>query len=121
MKLFYCPVCARVYCLPEEVSYLCGRNHDVSIWADGKARKFVISTKSETNRPPWPVPAVVEEREIPGEELTETWLEECPYPDDEDYGDMRRHFGYGAPGGKHLTREQALKKYSMYVLKPVEG
>lgn len=120
MKLLYCPVCARVYCLTDDASYLCGRNHDLSTWADGKVRRFVIANKSETNKPPWPVPPVVEEREIFNEEFVEAWLDGCPYPEDEDFGDVRRHFGYGAPGGKHLTREQVLEKYSQFVLKPVE-
>ena len=83
-------------------------------------RRFVISQKTESDRPPWPIPAVVEEREILTQELTESWVDSCPYPEDADYGDVRRHFGYGAPGGRHLTKEQVLAKYAAFVLKPVE-
>lgn len=120
MKLHFCPACSRVYYLSEDTPYLCGKNHAATAWPDGKVRKFVISEKTETNKPPWPVPAVAEEREMLTQEFTEAWLDECPNPEDEDYGDVRRHFGYGAPGGRHLTREEVLEKYALFVLKPVE-
>jgi hypothetical protein len=58
-----------------------------------------------------------EERELLRQELSETWLDECKYPDDTDYGNYRRHFGYGAPGARHLTRQNVLEKYSKYVLR----
>jgi hypothetical protein len=121
MKLYYCPACARVYFLTEGSFYLCGRNHAPSVWPDGKMRRFYISEKSETNRPPWPVPTMAEERELSRQELSETWLDECKYPDDRDYGNYRRHFGYGAPGARHLTKENVLEKYSKYVLNPAES
>lgn len=90
------------------------------MWADGKVRRFVISNKTDTNKPPWPIPTLVEEREILYQDLTETWVDLCPNPDDTDFGDVRRHFGYGAPGGRHLTRDEVLEKYTQFVLKPVE-
>lgn len=121
MKLFYCPTCARVYFLTEGPSYLCGRTHVPSVWADGRMRRFNISEKTDTNRPPWPLPLMVEERELLRQELTETWLDECKYPDDIEFGNYRRHFGYGAPGGRHLTWMQVLEKYTKYVLKPAEN
>ena len=119
-KLYFCPSCSRVYCLAEGPDYLCGRNHAPAIWPDGRVRRFNISEKEETNKPPWQIPGLVEERELLTQELTESWLGECPNPDDEDYRDVRRHFGYGAPGGRHLTKGQVLEKYGPYVLKPVE-
>jgi hypothetical protein len=63
---------------------------------------------------------VVEERELLNQDVIEMWLDECKYPEDENYGDVRRHFGYGAPGGKHLTRDQVLERYTQFVLKPVD-
>lgn len=120
MRFYYCPSCSRVYYLPKDVEYLCGRNHAPAIWADGKVRRFVISDKTDTNKPPWPIPTVVEERELLTQELTETWIAPCEHPEDQDYGDVRRHFGYGAPGGKHLTKEQVIEKYSSFVLKPTD-
>lgn len=119
MRLHYCPTCTRVYYLDEETHYICGRVHATSVWADGITRNFVISERSESNRPPWPIPSVVEEREMLQQELTESWLTECKYPDDRDYGDYRKHFGYGAFGGRHLTMDEVVKKYSAYVLQPV--
>ena len=107
--------------MDEGHEYLCGRNHAPSIWPDGRVRRFNISEKEETNRPPWPIPELVEERELLTQELTESWLNECQNPEDEDYGDVRRHFGYGAPGGRHLTKEQVIAKYEGFVLKSVEG
>jgi hypothetical protein len=83
-------------------------------------RRFVISTRTEINRPPWPIPEVAEERELLSQEYTESFLAPCEHPEDPDYSDVRRHFGYGAPGGKHLTKEQVLQKYSLFVLRPVE-
>ncbi len=121
LRLYFCPSCARVYFLPKDTPYLCGRNHVASVWPDGRVRRFVISNRSETDKPPWPVPTVAEEREILNEEFTEAWVDECPHPEDTDYGDVTRHFGFGAPGGRHLTREQVLEKYSPYVLRPVES
>ncbi len=120
MKLYYCPTCTRVFYLSEG-AYLCGRNHVAQAWPDGRLRRFVISNKEETNKPPWMVPDVVEERELLTQEYTESWVDACQYPEDTDYGDVRRHFGYGAPGGRHLTKDQVLEKYSMFVLQPVEG
>ncbi len=119
-KLYFCPACSRVYYLEEGPDYLCGRNHAPSIGADGRARRFNISHKEETNRPPWIIPPVVEERELLTEELTESWLDACPNPDDQDFGDVRRHFGYGAPGGRHLTTNEVLVKYGQFILKLVE-
>ena len=75
---------------------------------------------SETNKPPWPIPQMVEERELFRQELMEVWVVECKYPDDTDLRNTRRHFGYNAPGGKHLTRGEVLTKYSDYVLQPAE-
>ena len=120
LKLYYCPACARVYCLKEESRYLCGRIHSASVWADGRTRKFFISERSEINRPPWEIPEVVEERELLNEDVTETWLGACEHPEDTNYGDVQRHFGYGAPGGRHLTRSQVISKYGMFVLEPTE-
>jgi hypothetical protein len=87
---------------------------------DGKTRRFYIAEKAEINRPPWAIPEVVEERELFNEDVTETWLSPCEHPEDTDYGDVRRHFGYGAPGGKHLRIAQVLEKYQQFVLKPAE-
>jgi hypothetical protein len=120
LKLYYCPTCARVYYVSEYWDYLCGRVHATAVWPDGKLRRFFIQERTETNRPPWAIPQVAEERELLNQDVTETWLDVCKYPDDKDYRDVRRHFGYGAPGGKHLTREQVLDKYGQFVLKPVE-
>jgi len=119
MKLFYCPACARVYNLDGDSSYLCGRNHAPSVWEDGTKRRFVISERSDSNRPPWVIPAVVEERELLQQDLVESWLNDCKYPEDKEYGDYTRHFGYGAPGGRHLTREAVVVKYRAYTLQPV--
>lgn len=119
MELYFCPACARVYYLPNDADYLCGRNHAPSVWPDGKVRRFTVSEKTDTNKPPWPIPSMVEERELYTQELTDTWLMPCEHPEDEDYRDVRRHFGYGAPGGRHLTKDQVLEKYAGYVLKPV--
>ncbi len=121
MKLLYCPSCARVFYLDEGATYLCGRSHDPSTWPDGKMRRLVVSVQSETNRPPWPIPALTEEQELLREEYSECWVKACEHPDDQDFGDVRRHFGYGAPGGKHLTREELIQKYDLFVLKPVEA
>ena len=119
MKLYFCPTCSRVFYLQDNSYYLCGRNHVPSIWADGKRRRFIISERSESNRPPWPIPPVVEEREMLEQDFMECWLVECKYPEDTDYGDYKKHFGYGAFGGRHLTREEVMSKYSAYVLQPV--
>jgi hypothetical protein len=121
LKLFYCPTCTRVYNLDESATYLCGRNHDVAAWPDGTMRRLVITVESETNRPPWPIPAQTEEQELLRETYSECWIRACENPDDSDFGDVRRHFGYGAPGGKHLNREELVQKYAQYVLKPVQG
>lgn len=121
MGLYYCPSCSRVYFLPPGSSYLCGRNHAATVWSDGRKRRFVISDMSETNRPPWPVPQMVEERELFRQELSEVWVTECKYPDDTDLNNTRRHFGYNAPGGKHLTRDEVFEKYSDYLLQPAEA
>jgi hypothetical protein len=120
LKLFYCPTCRRVYYLDEGSVYLCGRKHAPARSADGRMRKFNIAERSESNQPPWPVPAVVESRELFQQDMTETWLSECMNPQDEDYNDVRRHFGYGAPGGKHLTQVEAVRTFADYVLSPVE-
>ena len=119
LKLFYCPSCTRVYCLPEDSSYICGRVHVPSVWTDGKRRRFVLSERTESNRPPWPIPPMAEEREVLEQELTESWLDACKNPDDTDYGDYRKHFGYGAFGGRHLARDQVVSKYAEYVLRLV--
>ena len=121
MPLYYCPSCARVYFLQEAGDYLCGRNHAPSVWADGRTRRFNVAEKTEFNKPPWPIPQVAEERELLNQELTETWIGECQHPEDQDYGDVRRHFGYGAPGGRHLTRELVVEKYAGFVLRPATG
>ena len=120
LDLYYCPTCTRVYYLSDYWDYLCGRAHITSVWPDGKLRHFFISERTETNRPPWAIPAVVEEREILNQDVIENSLDVCKYPEDKDYGDVRRHFGYSAPGGKHLTREQVIEKYGQFVLKQVE-
>jgi hypothetical protein len=120
LKLFFCPACARVYYLPEESKYLCGRIHSAEVWADGRMRRFFISERTETNRPPWAIPELVEERELLNEDVTETWLGACEHPEDKEYGDVRRHFGYGAPGGRHLARDQVVGKYGMFVLRLAE-
>jgi hypothetical protein len=120
LKLYFCPACARVYYLSEESRYLCGRVHAASVWPDGRMRRFFIAERTETNRPPWPIPELVEERELLNEDVTETWLGPCEHPEDTNYGDVRRHFGYGAPGGKHLRIAQVVDKYSQFVLKPAE-
>jgi hypothetical protein len=120
MKLYFCPSCARVYYLPEKSQYLCGRNHGASVWPDGRLRRFFISEKSETTRPPWAIPEVVEARELYNEDVTETWLASCEHPEDTDYGDLSRHFGYGAPGGSHLTRDQVVARYAQFVLRAAE-
>ena len=120
MKLFYCPTCSRVY-LPEDAQYICGRVHVASAWSDGKLRKMIISERTETNRPPWPIPKVTEERELLNQDVIETWISACENPDDDDYGDVRRHFGYGAPGGRHLTTEEVVSKYGPYVLQPADN
>jgi len=121
LRLYYCPACSRVYYLPKEFTYLCGRNHAPSIGSDGRLRRLVISNKTETNKPPWPIPLMAEERELYTEEVIESYLDDCPNPEDKDYGDVRRHFGgYGAPGGRHLTREQVMEKYTRILLIPVE-
>ncbi len=121
MKLFFCPVCSRVYYLPEDRSYLCGRNHLRAVWSDGKTRRLIISERSDINRPPWPIPSIVEEKELLQQDLVEDWLEECKHPDDPDFGDFRRHFGYGTMGGRHLTTAEVVGKYSDYVLKQTDG
>jgi hypothetical protein len=108
-----------VYYLNEEFQYLCGRLHVASVWPDGRARRFAISEMSETDRPPWPVPEMVEERELLNENVLESWLKTCPHPEDADFSDVRRHFGFSAPGGRHHTRAEILVKYSQYVLRPV--
>lgn len=64
---------------------------------------------------------MAEERELLRQELSETWIDECKYPDDTDFGNYRRHFGYGAPGGRHLTWAKVLEKYTKYVLRPAEN
>jgi len=120
LKLYYCPTCTRVYYLSEYWEYLCGRIHVATVWPDGKHHRFFVSERAESNRPPWAIPKLVEERELLNQEVIETWLDTCKYPEDTDYGDVRRHYGYGAPGGKHLTREQVVDRYGEYVLKAVE-
>jgi len=110
LKLYFYPSCARVYYLPEGSQYICGRVHGSVTWPDGRTRRFFISKKTETSRPPWPIPELVEERELLNEDATESWLGPCENPQDTEYGDVRRHFGYGAPGGKHLTRDQVIRK-----------
>lgn len=120
MRLFFCPTCTRVYYLPEEASYLCGRNHVPAIWADGQRRRFMISERSESNRPPWAIPDLVEEGEMFQQDFVENWLNECKHPENTEYGDYRRHFGYGTLGGKHLTRAEVMSKYAAYVLQPTQ-
>ena len=105
-----------MYYLPEEAHYLCGRAHVVAIWPDGRKRRFFISERIETNRPPWPIPNLVEERELLNEDITETWLTACKHPEDFDLTDVKRHFGYGAPGLRHLSYAQVVAKYSPFVL-----
>jgi len=120
LRLYYCPTCLRVYYVSEYWEYLCARNHAASVWPDGKMRRFFVSEKTETNRPPWAIPNLAEERELMNADVIETWLDACKHPEDNNYGDVRRHFGYGAPGGKHLTKEQVVDRYGQFVLKPVE-
>jgi hypothetical protein len=119
LRLLYCPSCSRVFFLPDENQYLCGRNHAPSVWPDGKRRRFVISERAETNQPPWVIPPKIEERELIREDLVEMWLDTCKHPEDKDYGDTRRHFGFSAPGGRHLTREETIAKYAEFTLKLV--
>jgi len=121
LKLYYCPSCARVYYLSEYFEYICGRIHVASVWPDGKLRKCIISEKTPTDRPPWPIPRLTEERELLNQEVIEMYLAACENPDDENLGDIRRHFGYGAPGGKHLTRDQVVSRYEQFVLLPAPG
>jgi len=120
LRLFFCPACTRVFYLSDYYEYLCGNVHPTSIWPDGRTRRFFISEKTEVNRPPWAIPNLVEERELLNDEVIETWLDACKHPEDKDYGDARRHFGYGAPGRRHLTREQVVERYGQFILKPVE-
>ena len=120
LRLFYCPACSRVYYLSDYYEYVCGRVHTTSVWPDGKLRRFFIAQRTEINQPPWAIPSVVEERELRDQDVIETHLTACKYPEDENYGDVRRHFGYGAPGGKHLTKEQVVEKYGQFILKAVE-
>jgi hypothetical protein len=120
LKLFYCPTCRRVYYLDEGSVYLCGRKHSPAPSLDGRIRKFNITEWSESNQPPWSIPAVVESRELFQQDMTEMWLSECKNPRDKDYGNVSRHFGYGAPGGKHLTQEEVVGAYSDYVLNLVQ-
>jgi hypothetical protein len=120
LKLYACPSCTRVFYLSEGPGYLCGRVHPVSVWEDGKRRRFVISEKTEANRPPWPIPELAEERELLNQDMVESWLTACEHPEDEDYMDTRRHFGYGALGARHLSREEVTRKYQGYVLVPVD-
>ena len=84
-------------------------------------KRLVITEESETNRPPWPIPAQTEEQELFRETFSEYWIRACAYPEDTDFGDVQRHFGYGAPGGKHLSREELAKEFDRYVLKPVQS
>jgi len=120
LKLYYCPACSRVYYLSEYWEYLCGRVHATSVWPDGRMRRFFISERTEANRPPWAIPNLAEERELLSEDVIETYLAPCKFPEDKDYHDVRRHFGYGAPGGKHLTKEQIVERYGQFLLKPIE-
>jgi hypothetical protein len=119
MMFYYCPTCARVYYLPQEAAYLCAKNHVIATWSDGVKRKYVISDRAETDKPPWPIPDLVEEKEMTHQEWFESWLVSCPYPTDADtgMGDRRRHFGFGTIGGKHLTRQQVVDKFGDYVLR----
>ena len=121
MKLYHWPTCARVYCLREEAAYICSRNHVPALWKDGRRHRYIISARADTDKPPWAVPDLVEEREMLQQELLESWIDECKYPSDTEYGDYRRHFGYNAFGGRHLTREEVVNKYVDYVLRLTEG
>ena len=120
MRLLYCPSCMRVYALPNDGYYLCARNHATKVWPDGVKRRFVISERSETDRPPWFIPPLVEESEIVQVDFLEDWLDACKYPKDAEFSDRRRHFGYATIGGRHLTMNEAMGKYVDYVLKPLE-
>jgi hypothetical protein len=120
LRLFYCPTCMRVYYLSDYYEYLCARLHVTAVWPDGRLRRFFIQEKTETDRPPWAIPNLVEERELLNQDVIETWLDVCKHPEDENYGDYRRHFGYGAPGGRHLTKDQVVERYGQFVLKAVE-
>ncbi|MDA4126302.1 MAG: hypothetical protein OK452_03730 [Thaumarchaeota archaeon] len=64
---------------------------------------------------------MAEERELLRQDLSETWIDECKYPDDTDFGNYRRHFGYGAPGARHLTKEKVIEKYNRYVLRQADS
>jgi hypothetical protein len=121
LRLYACPSCTRVFYLPEGPGYLCGRVHPVSVWQDGKKRRFVISEKTEANRPPWPIPDLAEEKELLNQDMIESWLTACEHPEDGDYGDTRRHYGGGAFGARHLKRDELIGKYRGYVLIPVES
>jgi hypothetical protein len=116
LKLFYCPTCTRVYYLPKELTYLCGRNHATAVWKDGKMRRFAINEKTASNQPPWPIPGLTEEVEMHQEDFSECWLKECMNPEDTDFGDYRRHFSQGTLGARHLTRDEVMGKYANYVL-----
>ena len=72
MRLCYCPSCARVFFLPAEEACLCARNHVSTPWKDGKIRRYIIVERAETNRAPWVIPEVVEEREVPQQEQVES-------------------------------------------------
>ena len=121
MRLYYCLACARVYYLREEAAYICSRNHVPAVWKDGRRHRYLISARADTDKPPWAVPPLVEEREVPQQDLVESWLDVCKFPSDTEYGDYRRHFGYNAFGGRHLTREDVVSKYREYVLRLTEG
>jgi hypothetical protein len=122
MGFYYCPSCAQVFFLPE-AAYLCSRTHVVGVWKDGKKRKFVVSQRVETDRQPWAIPEVVEEKEVLNQDQVDSWLDECQNPSDSatDFTDYRRHFGgYQTFGGRHLTRAQVIDKFGDYVLRPAK-
>ena len=120
MRVYYSPARRRGYYNTDYLGYLCGRVHATSGGPDGKVHRFFISESAETDGHPWAIPILVEERELLNQEVMENWLDSCKHPEDQDLRDASRHFGYRAPGGKHLTRDQVVERYREFGLKPVE-
>ena len=114
---FFCPTCRERYYLLEAGSFLCTKDHVATVLPNGKRRRLVVMERSEPERLPWAVPDVVEEKEALQDDLIESQLYTCRYPDNRTwmYGDLTKHLF----GAKHLTREEVLAKYADYVLQPL--